>query len=831
MKKLLTVFASKRSIALTAVLAALSVVVSALFQFANTTAGAPRGLSILASAVLIGLLIAELVTYEIVVLRRVLTRVNGTHTYSKASRGSLRELSDASDNLQASLDVVDAKITEAQHILTSLMERSTPNTKDAARLRPTRVAYQPDGGPTQLIAGETSFGVDRRSEKTRTSADEAPQGFDEAKRELESEVHFTPNNNRFLTSTSTLFWTDDEASAVVVDVSGDTTQRIKGNEGETIEVAFRVYESGASSGSNKAGLFWARSVDKEGNFQDDQLLAKPNPKYGSYSYLDNRVVNDLSFKFVLPKGSAGFEIGVSPWDERLQVSRKFSLRKEAPNPKWVDERRLEDLVVAVVLDEFSLKSFGPEFHAVPVTPENWEQQFQKAKPDLFLCESAWSGADSDKREWKGQIYTSANFAAENRGALLEILSYCQRMAIPTVFWNKEDPTHFADEVHNFVDTAILFDFVFTTDAGSVDGYKQIHKHRDVYCLPFGVQPKMFNPIKTETRSTDIVFAGGWYENHEKRSKTMAQIFDSVLASGGQLKIYDRFYGTTDELHRFPARYQRYCKPPVPYERMDEVYKESWFGLTFNTVTSSETMFARRIFELMACNTAVISNYSIGIEKFFGNSVLYADTNPEELLALESPRIDAMRRKNLELVLREHTYEKRFKKIVDTVGLKYSEKGPAIAHVVRIESLDEAARASRALLKAVGSGDKGMILVGHSVDALSTATVFSKFNRNGIVVVSENLLLSNRAQVDGYLEDVGAMVIYGQVPTQLLPQTDIDWMKLHQTYVDDPIIKSQSGMEYQFTRWDNATPAVVCPENLSAVASKLANNDLITVYGV
>ena len=50
-------------------------------------------------------------------------------------------------------------------------------------------------------------------------------------------------------------------------------------------------------------------------------------------------------------------------------------------------------------------------------------------------------------------------------------------------------------------------------------------------------------------------------------------------------------------------------------------------LNINTVTDSDTMFARRVFELMSSNTLVISNYSEEWNCFGDNIILPMGKNP------------------------------------------------------------------------------------------------------------------------------------------------------------------------------------------------------------
>ncbi|WP_158221615.1 MULTISPECIES: glycosyltransferase [unclassified Corynebacterium] len=398
--------------------------------------------------------------------------------------------------------------------------------------------------------------------------------------------------------------------------------------------------------------------------------------------------------------------------------------------------KLKDIRVAAVLDEFSYQSFAPECNLVSVTPNNWRQQFDQLSPQLFLCESAWSGHDSERRPWQGKVYASENFPHENRTVLFEMLDYCKKQGIPTVFWNKEDPSHFDDRVHNFVDTALKFDHIFTTDVDCVRRYRDEHGHPSVHVLQFAAQPKLFNPVEVAERTDDAVFAGGWYQNHSQRCEDMEHIFDTVIDSNRQLKIYDRFfYFRDDNTHKYPLRYTPYVFPPLSGENVAKAYKESVFGITINTETESDTMFARRIFELMACNTFVLSNYSRGIDEMFGDTVLFLDRDPGALDSLSRGDIDEWRRRNLRTVLRDHTYAKRFEEIVRVSGISFESTSPHVAAVAVLADVHDIDRVFDTLCNLNDQTIKDrVIIVGPAIKPFDYGLLLRDYNRNGVQVI-------------------------------------------------------------------------------------------------
>src|SRR5690606_12487543 len=110
---------------------------------------------------------------------------------------------------------------------------------------------------------------------------------------------------------------------------------------------------------------------------------------------------------------------------------------------------LGTLRVAVVMDEFTQACFEPECQLTPLGINTWKAQIDACQPHLLLVESAWKG---HRGEWEKKI-------PQCSGELRELVAYCRSRGIPTAFWNKEDPVHYA----LFLRAAALFDVVFTTD--------------------------------------------------------------------------------------------------------------------------------------------------------------------------------------------------------------------------------------------------------------------------------------------------------------------------------------------------------------------------------
>lgn len=521
------------------------------------------------------------------------------------------------------------------------------------------------------------------------------------------------------------------------DLNGDNVIRILGN------VSIR-------NGGDKAGVLLIELFDKDQKkiSPDEVGLPKSEVFGGSFVYLQDTKSKKAQLTFIdtaknVAYARIGFTLFQATDKTEIEVSQleakatKFAPQAMAASRNAEKPKQASDYKVAIIADEFTSNSFNGEFQAFPLEPENWLDVFQDYQPDIFFCESAWAGPDPVKRPWRGKVYASINFPNENRKTLLSILEYCKKASIPTVFWNKEDPTHHNDRVHDFVKTASLFDYVFTTAEECVGSYKTNYGVKNAFALPFGTNPRLFNPVETTKRTDHVVFAGSWYENHTERCKEMRNILDRLLEGGFKLDIYNRYHGDSDPLHIWPEKYSPYLLPAKPHHEMPDVYKSSVYGLNFNTVTSSSTMFARRVFELMSSNTLVVSNYSQGVDEMFGDLVVFPDRDPERLKSLTQDEVDSIRHKALHKVLEKHTYKQRWRSILQSIGLPYIENDTTLTFTYLVNGKEEALSAI-SWYQQYGmqfEGSRLLLVADESMDPLDVAKLYQEFNRFGVSVTS------------------------------------------------------------------------------------------------
>lgn len=333
-----------------------------------------------------------------------------------------------------------------------------------------------------------------------------------------------------------------------------------------------------------------------------------------------------------------------------------------------------ELRVATLLDCFSALCFRYEFDCVAFGPDDWREQFEREPPQLLLVESAWRGNDG---RWSYAM--TSDRAAHSE--LEEVVRWCRHRRIPTVFWNKEDPANY----DVFVRTAKLFDVVFTTDEDCVPRYHADLGHDRVALLPFAAQPRIHNPIAVcGGRSYNVAFAGTYFaEKHVLRRGQMETILDPARAF--DLHIFSRM-GNDDPRYRFPDKYGPHIVGSVPYEMMVSLYKRYKVFLNVNSVVDSASMCARRIFELAACGTPVLSRPSPAIERFFGSAVA-TSSEPEQTRVLLAGLLrnkelrDRQALQAMRVVQSAHTFTHRVDEILQTVGLAAPRKTPPVSVVV------------------------------------------------------------------------------------------------------------------------------------------------------
>ena len=328
--------------------------------------------------------------------------------------------------------------------------------------------------------------------------------------------------------------------------------------------------------------------------------------------------------------------------------------------------RRPDVKVAAILDTFSVTAFRYEWDLVTdFGQDDWREVLTREKPQLLFVESAWNGNDG---RWRLTMST----ADAPRAPLRELVAWCKDQGIPTVFWNKEDPPNY----ERFIETAKLFDRVFTVDVDCIPRYVADLGHDRVEVLPFAAAPRIHNPIAApDGRTLDVAFAGTYFaEKHPGRREQMEIVLAPARELG--LTIFSRQDGS-DKRYAFPKEYQPHVVGSLDYDDMLTAYKRFKVFLNVNSVVGSPSMCARRVFELSAAGTSIVSGPSTAIPEFYGDLVPIVHTPEETTRVLRTlVRQDAYRERAAQRAMRHtfasHTYGHRADEVLRAAGIAVPE---------------------------------------------------------------------------------------------------------------------------------------------------------------
>ncbi|WP_141455584.1 glycosyltransferase [Pseudoxanthomonas sp. z9] len=329
---------------------------------------------------------------------------------------------------------------------------------------------------------------------------------------------------------------------------------------------------------------------------------------------------------------------------------------------WEEVRTGKPLLMGI-LDEFTLNCLQPTADWLLPRPDNWRGLLEKFQPTLLFVESAWNG---NHQAWQYRVARSEYMPGAE---LVELVEACKLKGIPTVFWNKEDPLHYGD----FIQAAAHFDCIFTTSIEAKPRYAVDADVRSVDLLQFAAQEAIHNPIQSGSpRESKVCYAGSFYPSLEERSHQQTMLLDA--ASGFDLDIFDRNYSDSslDSQYQFPERHQRFVRGKIQYSEIGDVYRKYRVFLNVNSIQDSDTMFSRRVFELLACGTPVVSTPSPGFAATFGPDVVWEVATEEEARhAIDTLLNDdkEFRRRSaagIRAVMSRHTYRHRMEQVMRTV---------------------------------------------------------------------------------------------------------------------------------------------------------------------
>lgn len=437
-----------------------------------------------------------------------------------------------------------------------------------------------------------------------------------------------------------------------------------------------------------------------------------------------------------------------------QKVERFKSYEEIDALKIDKPKELKDLRVACIFDEFTMNCFKDMVDTIPLTPYNWKLEVSLKKPHILIVESAWEGKD---KLWLRKI---ANRDINCLSILQELTSWCKTNNIPTIFWNKEDPVHF----NAFINACKYFDYIFTTDEGSIENYKITLGHDRVYAMPFACQPKIHNPIKFyNERINKACFAGTYYGNRfRERKKDTDNILNASIETIG-LDIFDRKLYTKNTPYKFPTQYENYIKGCLKADELELANKGYKVTLNVNSVKNSKTMFSRRVFESIASATPVVSSYSIGIKNIFNDLVFCSDNFEELKNELEKLKNDEnyYNRKviqGIRLCMSKHTYQNRLEFILDKANIDLGIKSESVGLVCIIDNYEKL-KTIEEIYNIQTYENKKLILIFKDENLFNKVDLIN-LNNSQKILYNKNLIIKEVLDTD-YISVINTNNFYGK----------------------------------------------------------------------
>ncbi len=280
------------------------------------------------------------------------------------------------------------------------------------------------------------------------------------------------------------------------------------------------------------------------------------------------------------------------------------------------------LSIGLIADELTSTCLSKQCRTLPVTPLNYRWVLRRHRPDMLFVESVWNGY---RDAWKYRVASYPDHPRRNNRTLAKVVAYARDLGIPTVFWNKEDGVHF----ERFVESAKLFDHVFTVDETCIERYRTaMGEGASVHSLMFAVQPHLHSFSGFDFKAHRANFLGSYSHHiHSRRRHWQHMLFEGAAEALG-LTVFDRNSARQSSNYRYPALRDLDVQPAVHHAATANVYKHFLVSLNVNTVEDSPTMFSRRLLEILACGGIAVTTPARSVDLLF-RDFCHVVTNAEE----------------------------------------------------------------------------------------------------------------------------------------------------------------------------------------------------------
>lgn len=301
-----------------------------------------------------------------------------------------------------------------------------------------------------------------------------------------------------------------------------------------------------------------------------------------------------------------FDGAVTRSEEVASEVVEAAVAAHARHAKHTESMVLRDLTVGMIADEFTERTISGRCRVIRIPRRDGYLTVAGHDLDVLFVESAWSGHD---KQW----FHGVAYYKNERDDIERIIATARAKNVPVIFWNKEDPVHF----RSFAPTAALCDAVYTTDADRIPAYLELgdlHPPATVASMPFYAEPTLHHPLPgTSPEIPTISYAGTYYgARYAERSEEL----DGILGAAAQhgLTIYDRQINIPNSPYHFPERYDEFIEGGLSYDEVLEAYKAHPVHINVNSVNDSPTMFSRRVVEIAASGSVVVSGRGRGVSE-------------------------------------------------------------------------------------------------------------------------------------------------------------------------------------------------------------------------
>lgn len=295
----------------------------------------------------------------------------------------------------------------------------------------------------------------------------------------------------------------------------------------------------------------------------------------------------------------------------------------------------------------------------------------KTNNAILFIESAWQGY---KDRWKYKIASYPDCPNRTNEKLVRLVEKAKAKGIPTVFWNKEDGTHF----DRFIDSAKHFDHIFTVDQNCIDKYRAVvPSSTTVDVAMFPVQPKIHNYQGFNFQKLSANFVGSYSRHiHDKRRERQDMLFSAAVKAKLPVTVFDRNSDRKSANYRYPDReFGLVVEPSIDYLQTSEIYRQYQVSLNVNTVEDSPTMYSRRVVEILACGGILVSTPSLAMERLFKDYCHIVHSEEEAIALFERLKFGAskqdleMAKAGADFVLNNFTWKQFLEKIQRTIESK------------------------------------------------------------------------------------------------------------------------------------------------------------------